>query len=159
MSAKTPRPKKIKYKVGDVFLIPSSREGFNLGQVALDTTMEIGAPFCFFYEKDFLTLEPEDYENLDLKISDIVSAALITAELIKYQQWRICGNRPVPTHEALKQIETLRERRYVGAVITGGGLVADYLDTFYGVKSTTDWPDPNYVYSFFLNPPILHTTH
>lgn len=146
--------KRVKYKVGDVFLIPSSKEGFYVGQVAADTTKEIGAPFCFIYGKSVFS----DNECMDLTLDtlQIISASLITPELIKFGEWKICANRPVPPHAAMQNLEQARTNLFVGSRIVGGGLVPEYLDTFYGIVDVNQWPDPKYVYRFFLVSPPAH---
>ncbi|WP_147269715.1 Imm26 family immunity protein [Rhodanobacter denitrificans] len=148
--------KRVKYKVGDVFLIPSSKNGFYVGQVAADTTAEIGAPFCFIYDEN--ALSDNGCENLTLDTSQIISASLITPELIKFGEWKVCANKPVPSHVAMQKLEQARKNGFVGSKVVGGGLVAEYLDTFYGIVDVDQWPDPNYVYRFFLVPLPAHKT-
>lgn len=152
MKSASSKPKRRKYKEGDVFLIPSSGGGFYAGQVAIDTKAEIGAPFCYIFDgkvndeqtcQDFITSSPE-----------IISASLITAELIEFQQWQTCANMDVARNPALEKVNALREREFVGAVITGAGLVADFVDTYYGIIESSRWPDPQRVFSFFLGPPV-----
>jgi hypothetical protein len=143
--------KRVKYKVGDVFLIPSSGKGFYVGQVAADTAAEIGGAFCFIYDG---SMSPDNgYESLALDASKIISASLITPELIKSGEWRICANKPVPSHVAMQKLEHIRKNGFVGSALVGGGLIPEYLDTFYGVVDVDQWPDPSYVYRFFLVSP------
>jgi len=143
--------KKVKYRVGDVFLIPSSRYGCYVGQVAVDIASEIGALFCFIFDKK--VSHEDECEYLDLKCSDIISANLITPELIKHGVWKVCRNMPVPMHPALHELEIARRHGFVGSRVVGSGLVAEYLDTFYGVIDVNRWPDPKYVWRFFLAHP------
>ncbi|MGS0998318.1 hypothetical protein [Rhodanobacter sp. UC4451_H18] len=140
--------RKIKYKEGDVFFIPSSKEGFYVGQIAVDTTGEIGAPFCYIFDGNV----PNDYacEAIALDSSRVISANLITPELLKYGVWKICENRPVPAHIAMRDLKRARENGFVGSSIIGAGLATKYLDTFYGVMDLNHWPDPSFVQKFFL---------
>ena len=142
--------KKKRYQVGDVFLIPSSGGGYYVGQVAVDTKAEIGAPFCYLFDKD--VSKEDDFEKLDLSASKIISAAFITPELIEHSHWEIFANKPVSVHSALSDVTAFRNKNFIGAVIRGASLVAEYLDTYYGVISESVWPDPDYVLKFFMRP-------
>lgn len=149
------KPKKIKYKEGDVFLIPSSGGGFYVGQIASDTKSEIGALYCYLFNE---RIDGEEgCGQTAVAASDVISASFITPELIEYQQWKICSNKSVSPHPALRQIDELRRQGFVGARIVGAGNVSDYLDTYHGVMSASRWPDPSYVFSFFLKPPAVRT--
>jgi hypothetical protein len=141
--------RKIKYKVGDVFHVPSLDGGCYLGQVAVDKKQEIGAIFCFFYDGKFRC--DQNCAPTELKPSEIISAVLITPEALERQLWKICANSPIPDHPKLKLLPALREKNFVGAVIVGSGLVEKYLDTYFGLVEESFWPDLNYVRRFFLD--------
>lgn len=151
------KSKKIKYKEGDVFLIPSSGGGFYVGQIGSDMKLEIGAIFCYLFNGRIY--DEKDCGQAKMTTTDVISASLITSELIEYQQWKICCNRPVPPHPALEQMDELRQQGFVGARVVGAGNVSDYMDTYHGIMSASRWPDPNYVFSFFLKPPAVRTFH
>jgi len=143
--------KKIAFREGDIFLIPSCTGGFYVGQVAKDTTREAGVPFCYIYDGRLTEEKPVLHEPL--KAENVISAAFITHELIIYGAWRIIGNENVPDHDAAKVIPQLRKQGFVGLVVVGGGLVAKYLDTFHGHIAQEQWPDISYVTKFFLSKP------
>lgn len=142
--------KRIRYSVGDVFVIPSSSGAEYFVQIVADTKMEIGAPFCYVYSRDAII---GGCGNGDLRAADVLSASFITPELIESGYWKMLANKPVPVHVAVERLNAARNCGFVGSIIVGGGLVPDYLDTFYGAISNDHWPDPSYVYRFFLKKP------
>ena len=144
------RAKKVSYSAGDLFLVPSCQGGFYIGQIVVDARLEIGANFCFLTRKK--VEEEHDCKNVVIESGDVISAMLITPELIDYGSWKLCGNRDIPKHEAENILAGLRKKSYVGAAVIGAGLVAKYLDTYFGLISDSYWPDPAYVYENFLVP-------
>jgi len=133
---------KIRYRAGDVFKVPSSSGATYIGQVVDDTKPDIGAAFCYFYGKDG-----------DVSSTNIISASFVTPDLIERGAWEITGYQVVPDHPARRKLVDARENAFVGAVVVGSGLVAEYLDTFYGVIDEHHWPDPRYFRRFFLSYP------
>lgn len=134
--------RKIKYKVGDVFEAPSLSGATYIGQVVDDTKSEIGAIFCYFYG-----------ESGDLSSNNIISASLVTPDLIERGVWRIIGNEAVPKAAAIRKLHEAKGNGFVGSVVIGSGLVTEYIDTFYGVMDEQSWPDLMYVKRFFLSYP------
>jgi hypothetical protein len=107
----------------------------------------------FFF--DACVEEMEELRSLNPDELRIISASLVTPELVRRGQWKVLRSSPVRSHEFLHELSRLKDEGYVGVVIVGAGLALDYLDTYFGYKSATEWPDIKYVQDFF-EPGVLN---
>ena len=57
------------------------------------------------------------------------------------------------SHSAIEKLKAYRKNRWVGSRIHGGGLIADYMDTYFGLIPSSKWALPEHVYEAFLMPP------
>lgn len=131
---------------GDLLVVPSPYGVFYLAQLA-DVSLEIGSLAMFFF--DVCVEEIEELRSLNPDALRIISASLITPELVRRGQWKVLRSSPVRPHEFLHELNRLKDEGYVGAVIVGAGLALNYLDTYFGYKRATEWPDIKYVQDFF----------
>ena len=79
--------KKIKFSEGDIFCVPSQDGSFYIGQVASDSRSEIGAIFCFFFRNKISSID--DAKSILLESFEVVSAILVTPEMIEYGHWPV----------------------------------------------------------------------
>lgn len=143
--------RKIRYSEGDVFLVPSRDGKFFVGQIIVDGDSDIGALFCYFFD---LKVAIDEAQNIsDLSSEKIISAILITPEMIQRGYWTIIANCPVVKSVHEKLYWRLKENNFVGSRVNGGGLIADKLDTYYGLLEESYWARLDMVYEAFLVPP------
>lgn len=142
--------RKIKYTAGDVFIVPSRDGRFFVGQIIVDGYSDIGAVLCYFFD---LKVDSDAGENtLDLSSKKIISAALITPEMIQRGYWKITANYSIVKSDHEKLYWSLKENNFVGSRVNGGGLIADKLDTYYGLLEESYWARLDMVYEMFLTP-------
>ncbi len=74
-----------------------------------------------------------------------LSILLVTPELLKNGTWRITksANISIPAHAC--PYENFRAARWVGAEITGAGIVEEFLQAAVGLCPWDDWADPGYL--------------
>lgn len=147
---KSRRNAKNSFQSGDLFLVPSGRKTHAyLGQVAADVRPDIGAVYCLFFAT---TVRNADDASLNCAgaRSKLIAAHLVTAEMLERGDWKIVARTEVRPNPAAA-VEKMRDNGFVGEWITGGGLVGEYLDTFFGVQPEEEWPDIKIVKQFFLS--------
>jgi Immunity protein 26 len=143
--------RKIKYREGDVFLVPSRDGDYYLGQVIIDASTDNGSCFCYFFEtkikRDRLVVE-----NINLSSESLVSATLVTPEMIQRGYWPIVANVPKLIDEAEAQFCEWKKLNFINVWVTGGGLISDMMDTYFGLLEESYWARLDMVYDLFLKP-------
>lgn len=136
-----------KLNVGDLFTVQSSAGGYYIGQVIYKRD-ELDTVFVYFFDIEKIASE-ELPETFDATVCDIVSGFFITIEnLIK--NWKIVGNQKYREHPVLEKVERVKAHNFNGTRTIGGGNVARYLDTYFGVIDASSWPDPSLILNNFI---------
>jgi hypothetical protein len=135
------------FQAEDLVCIPSEKGMFYLGHVAEDVREEIGAVLLVVY--DIAASTQEELSKIDPARLSVISMSLVTPELLERGVWKVIDRGMRLDYPYREMLRVLRENQFVGAVIIGAGLAAEYLDTYYGYMDASIWPDLNYVRDFF----------
>lgn len=136
-----------KLNVGDLFTVPSSDGGYYVGQIIYKWD-DISNVFVYFFDLDRISSESLP-DSFDVTQCEVILGSFITVEnLIK--NWKIIGNQSYVKHPVLEKVERIKAGNRNGAETIGGGLVAKFLDTYFGVLDIDSWPDPAFVLSCFI---------
>jgi hypothetical protein len=138
---------KKKAKSGDYFLVPATAPRKYVGRIVANVD-ELNAVLCQFL--DIESVEScNDLATMRLEDASILAERFVTKELLARGDWEICQSVASASELTSVQLRELEKGRYMGTTIFGAGLVAEFFDTFYGVKRLDTWALPEYVAKFF----------
>jgi Immunity protein 26 len=139
------------WKVGDVFLIRLKDESFVVGQIVGQEKDALNSVSCTFFDLR-VTSEREVDGVSDLPLDKLVSVLFVTRDLLDSHAWRVVGNRGVNLPRRLLPFEGLRKQGWVGASVTGSGIVEKFLNAYYGLAPWDAWYDPHYLDELLISP-------
>jgi hypothetical protein len=134
--------RKANWSEGSVFLVPQSDGLCSLGQVLKLTPDALNSAVCAFYD---IRLKPEAGVSADeLSADKLISIQFTTPDLLNSGIWALVA-QCAPKHlERMTRLPSLERASFVGAHITGSGIMMEFLDAFYGLRAWDDYADPAY---------------
>jgi hypothetical protein len=133
-------------EVGGVYQAPDDGGVAFHCLILADLRREIGAVFCAF----FAGSEAHDVDMVSRRLP--MATQLVTPELLVRGVWKLVSRASFAADPVNDYIKTLRGSGFVGARIVGAGLVSEYLDTKFGLRPASAWPDASIVDRFFSHP-------
>jgi hypothetical protein len=139
------------WKVGDVFLVKLTDDSFVVGQIVGQERKALNSVSCAFF--DLRVKSEADLDSVrELPLPKVFSVLFVTRDLLDNGVWRVIGDRRVTLPESLLPFERLRNQGWVGASVKGSGIVAKFLNAFYGLAPWDDWHNPNYLDELLMSP-------
>ncbi|MNR20031.1 hypothetical protein D3C85_1368520 [compost metagenome] len=132
-----------KPKEGDIFEISLENGEVAIGQVLSIEPQALNSIGCAFWE-------PSNSPNPEQIDHPPISALLVTPELLKRGIWKIISNRPPTLPTSLRPYEQFRASHWVGATITGSGIIAKFMQSCAGLRPWNKQADPNYLDELLL---------
>ena len=125
--------------VGSVFRVPLSDGGYAIGQVIAYEPQMLNSVSCVF------TSQGDWTPGSTIPESAIVASLFTTYDLLTKGRWEILGEAPIPISRPNFPFEHLRSAGWVGAKMTGSGIVEEFLNAWFGLAPWDDWADPDYL--------------
>lgn len=136
---------------GDVFLVPLSDGSWCAGQLLQITKKALNSCICAFF--DVRLLAESDIVNRPLHEANLFAVQFVTPESLKKALWPIVENREVTIDlERYIPLDKLQQHGFVGAKIVGDGIIDDFLNAYYGLRTWDDFHDPNYFDKLLASP-------
>jgi hypothetical protein len=145
------RGKRAKWNVGDLFLVPQSDAFSSLGQVLSYEASALNSVLCAFYDIRFTARGPEELPE-ELLEGDLISIQFTTRDLLDSGVWKVVGHRKPANLRMFPQLESLRACGFVGAEVTGSGIILKFLDAYYGLHPWDAWYEPDYLDKLLIHP-------
>ena len=79
-----------------------------------------------------------------------IAALLVTPDLLTSGSWPVKSKAPVLLEREDRPYECYRPLHWVGAKVTGSGVVQAFLAAYHGLMPWDDWHDPEYLDSLLL---------
>ena len=137
--------KKIKWRIGDIFLVPQIDKKYSLGQIIGCEAEVLNSVICAFYDIRFDSV-PSKLIIDKLPQNKLISIQFTTKDLLDNGAWIIIGNvRPIICKLFQNNLKKLRRNEFVGTIIEGSGIIEEFLNAFYGLVPWDDWQDPYYL--------------
>lgn len=143
-----PRRIKQKWKNGDVFLVPQSDGGYTVGQVLSYEVKAMNSAVCAFT----LRRVSKDDRPEPPMIDEVISIRYVTIDLLDSGDWPVVGNAPVIDFQPLFDLESHREKHFIGTKTEGSGIIINFLNACFGLEPWDDWFDPQYLDQLLLSP-------
>lgn len=139
------RRKRLKWELGDTFLVPLKDNSYGLIQV-IDFNMKNVVYIAISSQKITNT-----NEEVTLAKEDIISLIAITIEGLDFGEFIKFSslNRIVEKHEFKN--EQYKDQGYVGSKIYDYSLTTDFLNAYHRLDYWDDWHNPNYLDEFLIN--------
>jgi len=137
------------WKVGDVFVVPTSDGQAVLGQVIAHEPEVLNSVSSAFFD---VRIDRDNNWVGILPIQKIFSVLFVTRDLLDIGVWRVIGHQPVRVARDLFPYERLRDRGFVGAKVIGSGIVREFLDAYYGLTPWDAWKEPDYLDHLLISP-------
>jgi Immunity protein 26 len=142
--------KKQKWETGDIFLVELQDGKYVLGQIVGHEVSALNSASCAFF--NFRVSDAAGIQRInELPVQNVFSVLFVTRDLLDSGKWKVVGARRVSIPKDMQPFEDLREKGFVGAKITGSGIVVEFLNAFYGLLPWDDWHDPQYLDSLLIS--------
>ena len=138
------------WKAGDIFLVPNSDGKFTPAQVIAYEKRTLHSASCAFFDQRVDSIE--EGRALKFELARCFSALLVTPDCLNKAEWPVVGNQPIAIPKKLWPFEELLSKKKMGARVHGSGIVEDFLNAFYSLRSWDDWFKPDYLDGLLLSP-------
>jgi hypothetical protein len=148
--------KRQRWSEGAIFFIPQSDGLHAVGQVVQRTRQALNSAIVALY--DLRRKSGETATVFDLKPEQLIAIQFTTPDLLNNGTWPVVGEGPVANLSVMSKLSPIRDlpelekSGFIGATITGSGIIRKFLDAFYGLRAWDDWADPNYLDTLLLSP-------
>lgn len=144
-------PKK-KWKVGDLFVVQTSDGKFVLGQIVGREASAMNSISVAFFDRRVDSPKQAVEAASSVSANDAFAILFVTRDQLDSGKWQLVGCFEPIIPPAMLPYENLREKRFVGATITGSGIVNKFLDAFYALRPWDAWHNPNYLDGLLISP-------
>jgi hypothetical protein len=138
-----PNKKRQRHKEGDVFLVPLEDGSYGLGQILSYEPAALNTVGCAFYD-----LRVVNGPSLDIPAplpqDRVISILLTTKDLLNRAVWPVVTHRAVSTSESRRPYEKYRAKQWVGAKISGSGIINDFLNAYHGLRPWNVYLEEDY---------------
>jgi hypothetical protein len=137
--------------LGDVFLV-QTKDGMNVvGQIVAQERQALNSVTCAFF--DIRVRDEREVKALSVLPTDrVFSILFVSRDLLDRGVWRVVGRLPVAIPQDQLPYEHLRAKGWVGATVTGSGIVSKFLNAYYALAPWDDWKDPAYLDRLLVSP-------
>jgi hypothetical protein len=141
--------KKVKWQAGDYFLVPLEDESYSQGQILSYEAHAMNSVVCAFSSLRFESV-PTQLDAIPEK--SLIAVQFTTRDLLDSGRWRIVNNGPVLSWEKYLDIQGLRRKGFIGAVIHGSGIIEKFLNAYHKLVIWNDYYDPEYLDKMLISP-------
>jgi len=143
--------RKQKWAINDLLAIPLSNGKYALGQIIGQEPELMKSVTVALFDQSLDSID--DIDTHDLCDSDkIYSLLFVTLNHIENGAWRILGaGNPIQIELDKMPFEHTRSAGFIGAKVTGSGIVNDFAHAFFGLQPWDDWNDPQYLDSLLIS--------
>lgn len=146
------RRKRVVWNVGDIFIVPQKDGKYSVGQVIGREREALNSVTCAFYGIR-LDEKPTGRVDLELPTRKVIAIHFVTPESLNFGMWIVVGHAEPANTEMFDDIlGQLKRDGFVGATVTGSGIIREFLDAFFGLAPWDDWADPNYLDTLLISP-------
>ncbi|MCL1043712.1 immunity 26 domain-containing protein [Shewanella marisflavi] len=143
--------KKVKFDVGDVFLVPLENDaGYGVGTVIEVTPDALNSVLCGFY--NIYLASKEDFNVDDVTENKVISLQFTTPDLLKEGVWEVLKKvEPLEANDYF-DFDSLKSNGYIGAEIEGSAIIRKFLSAFHGVHPWNCYFKDDYFDEMMLDP-------
>jgi len=130
-------------KVGDVFLVPLEDGSYCVGQVLETDPILMNSITCAFFDA---RSEGDDVDISDLELLEgsAIACQFVTRDLFNRGVWKRIGNANTSIPTRLLPYRETQKEGWVGAKVIGSGIIASFLNAYYGLGDWNEMKDPDY---------------
>lgn len=139
-----------KWNAGDLFLIGLKDGTCIVGQVIARERQALNSVGIALFNMR-INRDTEIDDVAALTSDRLVAVLLATHDLLGNGTWRVIGNRPVRVPVKMIPYERFRSKDWIGADITGSGIINEFVNAYFGLVPWDDWHDPNYLDGLLLS--------
>jgi hypothetical protein len=143
--------RKQKWAVNDVLAIPLSNSKYALGQIVGQEPELMKSVTLALFDQSLDSIDELD-TALICDSNKIYSLLFVTLNHIENGAWHVLGGgKPIKIEADKMPFEHTRSSGFIGAKITGSGIVNDFVNAFFGLLLWDDWNDPQYLDSLMIS--------
>jgi len=139
------------WAVGDVFALPLSDGSAIVGQIVGREASALNSVTIALFDVKCAADEVMA-RSRDLQLAQAFAILFVTRDLFDAGTWKVVGSRAVVVPRAMQPYEHTRASGWVGAKITGSGIVNEFADAFYGLAPWDDWAQRDYLDGLLVDP-------
>lgn len=149
--------KKTHFKIGDVFAIPLKNGKWGVGQVVGQEREALNSFVGCFFAISIESLDIGDVGQLNHE--SLISIQFVTRDLLDSGKWPIIGNKPLQNLGHEEVINEARNNRYIGTKIRGSGVIAKFINAYWGLHPWDAWHNPKYLDQLLVSSQKKPSTH
>ena len=142
--------KKQRWKLGDVFAIPTMDGRLVPGQIIGREAEVLNSVTIALFDQQVDHVSKID--TADLAEVMVFSVLFVTRDLLDSGVWSIAANRPIRIPQDKFPYEEKRECGFIGAKVIGSAIVTKFVNAYFGLAPWDDWKDPNYLDKLLISP-------
>jgi hypothetical protein len=135
--SRTRMPKK--FAPGDIFGVPLPNGLLALGQVLSRERQALNSVGCALFSETLSEGAPVP------EFLSPVSVMLVTPDLLSKGVWPVLSNREPVVAASNRPYEQLRDVGWIGAKVTGSGIVQEFVAAYHCLVPWDDWYLPDYL--------------
>jgi hypothetical protein len=137
------------WKIGDIFTIRLDDQSYALGQIIGREAQVLNSVSIALFD---IRLESTSKAEVVLSADRLYSVLFVTRDLLDNGTWKVIGNARVEVPLQNFPYESLRRTGFVGAKVTGSGIVRNFVRAFYGFCPWDYYLDPEYFDKLLSSP-------
>ncbi len=141
---------KQKWTIGDVFMVRLKDDSVAVGQVVGREPEVLNSVTCAFF--DYRATQIADVKVFQPASEHVIAVLFCTRDLLDSGDWKVVCSCDVTVPRERLPYEHLRLSGWVGARVTGSGIVISFLNAYHALEPWDDWKDPNYLDSLLISP-------
>jgi len=143
--------KKVKFDMGDVFLVPLENDaGYGVGVVMAVTPDALNSILCSYYDIKLDT--KEQFTIDDVNIDSLISVKFTTPDLLEEGYWDIVDNTKPLNPNDYFDFDGLKANGFIGANIRGSAIIRKFLSAYHGVHPWNCYYKDDYFDEMMLYP-------
>jgi hypothetical protein len=142
-----------KWETGNLFAVPLADGSYALAQVVGREKAVLNSVTCAFYRTRVRAQALSSLQGVPDQ-SELIAVQFTTKDLLTSGVWEVLGNYAVTLPRDLLPHEDKRSQGWVGATVVGSGIMAHFLNAFFGLEPWNQMKEPNYFDRLLLRPSL-----
>lgn len=143
--------RKQKWRVGDVFAVPTNSNQFSFGQIIGHEPELMKSVTVALFDELIDSLDSVHGQEI-CNTHNLYSILFVTLNHIESGNWPIVDHRTINIDAKTNPYESKRNTGFIGAKVIGSGIVNDFVNAYFGLAPWDDWMDPDYLDSLLISP-------
>jgi hypothetical protein len=142
--------KKQSWTSGDMFAVELRDGTFAAGQIIGREAQVLNSVTIALFDQRFNTRD--DVLACDVGQARACAILFATRDLLDAGRWYVVGRRPIEIPTTRFPYEHTRASGYVGAKVTGAGILFRFVEAYFGLAPWDDFKDPTYLDRLLVAP-------